>query len=135
MTLQLKRLISKKQQHYNKAKRTKRSTDWAEYRSIQGQVHQSIHNEHRNCIAKILSSSSNLNVNKPFWHSIMSRIKIKLELAHYRLWSRNHPCQKAEVLTVHFIQYSQLKTQVQYQHWQYQHIHPYLKLALPSMVF
>ena len=36
MTSQLKRLIRKKQRCYNKAKRTKWSTDWAEYKSIQG---------------------------------------------------------------------------------------------------
>ena len=36
-----------------------------EYKSIQGQVCQSICNEH---LAKILNSSSNLNGNKPFWH-------------------------------------------------------------------
>ena len=38
MTPQLKRLIRKKQRFYNKAKRTKRSTDWVEYKSIQSQV-------------------------------------------------------------------------------------------------
>ena len=54
MTSQLKRLMSKKQQCYNKAKRTKWSTYWAEYKSIQGQIHQSIHTEHQNYIAKIL---------------------------------------------------------------------------------
>ena len=32
ITPQLKRLIRKKQRFYNKARRTKRSTDWAEYK-------------------------------------------------------------------------------------------------------
>ena len=72
MTSQLKRLIRKKQRCYNKAKRSKRSTDWVEYKSIQGQVRQSICNEHQNYITNIFSSSSNLNGNKPFWHYIKS---------------------------------------------------------------
>ena len=33
ITSQLKRLINKKQRCYNKTKRTKRSTDWAEYKA------------------------------------------------------------------------------------------------------
>ena len=66
MTVQLKRLIRKKQQFYNKAKRTKWSANWAEYKNIQGQVRQSIRVEHQKYIAKILNSSSSLNGNKPF---------------------------------------------------------------------
>ena len=66
MTSQLKRSTRKRQKCYNEAKRTKWSTDWAEYKSIQGQVRQSILNKHQNYITKILSSSSNLNGNKPF---------------------------------------------------------------------
>jgi len=62
MTPQLKRLIRKKQRFYNNAKRTKLSSDWAKYKSIQGQVYKSIHAEHQNHITKILISSNNLNL-------------------------------------------------------------------------
>ena len=43
MSPQLKILTRKKQRFYNKAKRTKQLTDWAKYKSIQGQVCKSIH--------------------------------------------------------------------------------------------
>ena len=72
MTPQLKRLIRKKKQFHNKAKRTKQLTDWTEYKSIQGQVCQSVCAEQQKYIAKILNSSSVLNGNKPFWHYIRS---------------------------------------------------------------
>ena len=102
MTSQLKRLIRKKQRCYNKAKRTKRSTDWAEYKSIQGQVRQSICNEHQNYITKILSSSSNLNGNKPFWHYISSLERKKEQTGISSLQTTNRvattPAEKAEVL-------------------------------------
>ena len=55
-------------------------TDWAEYKSIQGQVCQSVHIEHQNYIAKILNFSCSLNGNISNFER-----KIKLELAHYRL--------------------------------------------------
>ena len=50
MTPQLKRLIRKKQRIYNKAKRSKQSTDWVEHRGIQAQVHQSICADHQNIL-------------------------------------------------------------------------------------
>jgi len=66
MTSQIKRLIRKKQRFYNKAKRSKLTSDWNEYRSVQTQVHRSIRTEHQKHIAKILNSSNNFNHNKPF---------------------------------------------------------------------
>jgi len=44
-------LKRKKQQDYNKARRTKQLSDWAEYKSAQGQVRQTIRTEHQkhNC--------------------------------------------------------------------------------------
>ena len=100
MTSQLKRLIRKKQRCYNKAKCTKRSTDWAEYKSIQGQVRQSIRNEHQNYITKILSSSSNLNGNKPFWHYIKSQKKDQTGISSLQTANgvATTPAEKAEVL-------------------------------------
>ena len=72
MTLQLKKLIRKKEEAkvYNKAKKTKQLlpvtvTDKTEYKSIQGQLHQSIRAEHQNTLLRFLSV---LNGNKPLWY-------------------------------------------------------------------
>ena len=70
MIPQVKRLIRKKQHFYNNAKRSKLSSDWAKYKSIQGQVRKSIRAEHQNHITKILISPNSLNHNKPFWNYI-----------------------------------------------------------------
>ena len=100
VTLQLKRLIRKKQRFYNKAKRSKRSADWAEYKNIQGQVRQSIHVEHQKYIAKILNSSSSLNGNKPLWHYIKSRKKDQAGISSLQTTNgvATTPTEKAEVL-------------------------------------
>jgi len=82
MTSQIKRLIRKKQRFYNKAKRSKLSFDWVEYRSVQTQVHKSIRAEHQKHIAKILN---NLNGNKPFWQYIKSRKKDQTEISSLQI--------------------------------------------------
>ena len=88
MTSQLERLISKKQWWYNKGKRTKQSTDWAEYKNNQEKVYQSIHNEYQKYIAKILHSSSNLNGDRPFCHYIKSQRKIKAGISSLQTTNR-----------------------------------------------
>ena len=93
-------MIRKKQRFYNKAKRTKQSADWAEYKNIQGQVRQSIRVEHQKYIAKILNSSSSLNGNKPFWHYIKSRKKDQAGISSLQTTNgvATTPTEKAEVL-------------------------------------
>ncbi|XP_065918884.1 uncharacterized protein [Dysidea avara] len=82
------------------SRRTKRSTDWAEYKSVQGQVRQTIRTEHQKHIAKILNSSSNLNGNKPFWHYIKSRKKDQTGISSLQTTDgvATTPAEKAEVL-------------------------------------
>jgi len=100
ITPQLKRLIRKKQRYYNKARRTKQSSDWAEYKSVQGQVRQTIRTEHQKHIEKILNSSSNFNGNKPFWHYIKSRRKDQTGISSLQTSNgvATTPAEKAEVL-------------------------------------
>ena len=138
MTPQLKRLIRKKQRFYNKAKRSKQLSDQAEFKSIQGQVCQSIHAEHQKHFTKILSSSSSLNDNKPFWHYIQSCIKDRIGISSLQTTDgiATTLAEKAEVLIITISnQCLQPKTQVHYQHYQYQLIHPNPKLVLLSTEF
>ena len=100
ITPQLKRLIRKKQRLYNKARRTKQSTDWAEYKSVQGQVRQTIRAEHQKHIVKILNLSSKLNGNKPFCHYIKSHKKDQAGISSLQTTDGvvTTPAGKAEVL-------------------------------------
>ena len=100
MTFQLKKLIRKKQQFYNKAKRSHLWSDQAEYKSVQTQVRKSIHTEHQEHNSKILNSSNNLNCNKPFWRYIKSYKKDQAGISSLQTPDRvaTTPLEKAKVL-------------------------------------
>ena len=94
MTSQIKRLIKKKR-FYNKAKWSKLSSDWVEYRSVQTQVRRSIRAEHQNYIPKILNSCNNLNGNKPFWQYIKSCKKDQTTISSLQTPDGIAPLEKA----------------------------------------
>ena len=70
MTVELKRLIRKKQRVYNRMKSYHRENDQTEYKMLQKQVSQVLKSQHKSYITNIMSST---NDKKPFWQYIKTK--------------------------------------------------------------
>ena len=69
----LQRLVRSKQRAYNKAKRTKKPTNWAKYRHIQKSIQREMRRARWTYINKILIQGLEEDNNKPFWKFVKSR--------------------------------------------------------------
>ena len=75
MITEIKHLIRKRQQVYNRAKLYHREEDWTEYKFLQKQIDYMLKLQHKSYIANIISSS---NDKKPFWRYIKSKRQDKV---------------------------------------------------------
>ena len=104
ITVNIKRMINKKQRLYNKAKKTKKQTDWASYNHQKKITLKAMRAARWTYINEILAEGLNNNNNKPFWRYVKTQKQENIGVAPLKVGGTLHSdsSEKAQILNEKF---------------------------------
>ncbi len=104
LTYSLRRQTRRKRRLYNKARKSKKDSDWASYRRLKKHLKNAIKKAHSDYIDSVLTNALSEGNNKPFWNYVKNQRKVASGVAPLKHNGTLHSSSsdKAEILSQQF---------------------------------